>query len=140
MPETDDDHRQQSGKGKVSEQVCKERSHRIEQRIESTEKNIIGKVEQLEAKLAIVIDNHESTLGRHEESIDDALDQIVKIDRQVTGVLQWKTNGEREEDAWYKKQGAKTGFLVLAVGILSNAGKIVAVIKAFVLAIGGGSP
>lgn len=140
MAGTDDDHGQQSGKGKVSELVCRERSRRIEERIEATEKNIIGKVEQLEAKLAVVIDNHESTLDRHEESIDDVLNQVSEIDRQVTGVLQWKTDGEREEDAWYKKQGAKTGFLVLAVGVISNAGKIVAVVKAFALAIGGGSP
>lgn len=140
MPETDDGQKQPKIREQVSERVCKERTQRIEQQIESTAKNIIGKVESMDEKLAIVIESHEDTLKRHEDNIDGVLDQLLVVGQKVTGILQWKANGEREEDAWYKKQGAKTGFLVLAVGIISNAGKIAAIIKAFVLAIGGGSP
>lgn len=124
----------------VSEKVCRERVKRIESKINTSMDTIVSNITSLDEKMNMVVVSHTNILDRHERDINNVCDEVKGIAETIAGITQWKINGERREDVWYRRQTVKTGLLVLIVGIISNINKIWLVLKGLMIAINGGKP
>jgi len=116
----------------VDEKVCVERVKRVEAKIDSSSSTINTSITQLSELI-------KSAIAGHKEIIDKHGEQLSNLNDQVIGLLQWKLNGEKKADVWYRRQAFVISMVVLAVGVLSNASKIVVVVKGIFIAWGGGS-
>lgn len=122
----------------VIEKVCIERVGRLKSEIESGLSTVVAKVEGVDNKIDLLIENCIIILNKHEEKIETMNGKIGGISTQVTELVQWKVNGERGQDVWYKRQAFVTGVAVLLVGILSNISKITVVLKEALVLFSGG--
>jgi len=116
----------------VDESVCFERVKRIEAKIDSSSSAITSSISQLSELIRSDIAGQKEIIDKHEEQLDN-------LNAQVIGLLQWKINGEKKADVWYRRQAFVISMVVLAVGVLSNASKIVLAVKGIFIAWGGGS-
>ena len=121
-----------SPEGFVDEKVCVERVKRIEAKIDSSSTAITASISQLSELIKSDITGQKEIVDKHGEQLDN-------LNAQVVGLLQWKINGEKKADVWYRRQAFVISMVVLAVGVLSNASKIVVAVKGLFIAWGGGS-
>ncbi len=117
----------------VSEAVCKERVQRIEDKIASSSQAITNSLDTLNTQVTTLVE-------RHEEAIQEVTGKVEAISDQMIGVVQWKANGERQKDAWYKRQTLRTAILLLIAGIITNPDKINMALRSFLAILSGGKP
>ena len=126
-------------------EICIERTRRIENSITSLSDLILVKFVANNERLDLItsvytndLDKQQDLLNEQKRIVERIHEQVVLISNQMAGIQQWKTNGERKVDIWYKRQSVQTGFLVLIVGVISNTNKIAAVAKGLLVILGGG--
>lgn len=124
----------------VLEKVCKERVKRIEQLIESSYKGVENQMGNMTNAFEDMIENNKIIEASRELEMQNLRTETSTLNNQIASLLQWKINGERQEDVWYKRQTVKTGILIIVVGIISNLDKLLPVLKNVAIALNGGKP
>ena len=122
----------------VSADVFDERTKRLEAAIENLSNIVITKFVAFDEKTEIILQAHTDKLDKQEEDIHSVNKEVKDIGKQVTGILQWKEDGEKKRDVWFKWQVAITSVAVLLVGLLSNMSKVILGAKVIISFFNGG--
>jgi hypothetical protein len=120
----------------ITERLCDERVMRIEGKVDNLSTVVITNMASIKEHFELVVENHKGYIEKHEEEIDDTKEKVSELRTEIGMMQQWKNNGERYTDVWYKRQGVVVSAAVLFVSIIFNLDKVAAAGKYVVTAIG----